>query len=224
LQRDLLQTAFRLANGSPEFRYIHHEVIEESHHSMMFQELVNRTGLKVKGMPGYLKLLAEKVVLPMQKIFPQLFFFFVLGGEDPIDHMQRTELRYGNPPELIKQIMKIHVTEEARHISFARQTLKLTVPDLSKFRRAILSLLVPGLMAIMVRLMVYPSANFRKINSVPFKDYVESIRSPQSRQLLKDAASKPRKLVTELGLMNPVAKIIWEVTGLWDSADKTKEN
>lgn len=216
LQRGLLQAAFRLPNGAPEFRYIHHEVIEESHHSMMFQEFVNRTGLKVKGMPVYLKFLAETVVLPTQKLFPALFFFFVLGGEDPIDHMQRTELKNGNPPELVKQIMKIHVTEEARHISFARQTLKVSVPQLSKLRRGILSVLVPGQMAIMVRLMVYPSSNFRKLNSVPIKEYLKSVRSLDSRQLVKDAASKPRKLATDLGLMNPIAKLVWKATGLFD--------
>jgi hypothetical protein len=216
LQRGLLQAAFRLPNGSPEFRYIHHEVIEESHHSMMFQELVNKTGLPVQGMSRFLKLLAELVVLPIQNIFPSLFFFFVLGGEDPIDHMQRQELKNGNPPELVKQIMKIHVTEEARHISFARQTLKLNVPKLSKFKRILLSFFVPGLMAIMVRLMVYPSKNFRKLNDIPFNEFVESIRSDSSRQLVKDAASKPRKLVKELGLMNPVAKMLWKITGLWD--------
>ena len=59
LQRGLLSYAFRLPNGAPEYRYLHHEIIEESQHSLMFQELVNRSGLPVKGMPLGLRALAS---------------------------------------------------------------------------------------------------------------------------------------------------------------------
>src|SRR5688500_348775 len=34
LQRGLLTWAFRLPNGAREFRYVHHEVIEESQHTL----------------------------------------------------------------------------------------------------------------------------------------------------------------------------------------------
>ena len=39
-------------NGSPEFRYLMHEVTEETHHIQMFQELVNRIGADVPGGGG----------------------------------------------------------------------------------------------------------------------------------------------------------------------------
>src|SRR5438128_4824114 len=38
LQIGLLIYAMRLPNDSAEFRYLHHELVEESHHSMMFYE------------------------------------------------------------------------------------------------------------------------------------------------------------------------------------------
>ena len=47
LKRGLLEYAFRLPDGVPEFRYAYHEVIEEAQHSLMFQEFVNRAGLDV---------------------------------------------------------------------------------------------------------------------------------------------------------------------------------
>ena len=55
LKRGLLEYAFRLPNGSPEFRYVYHEVIEEAQHSLMFQEFVNRTGLDIPGLPWELR-------------------------------------------------------------------------------------------------------------------------------------------------------------------------
>ena len=52
--------------------------------------------------------------------FPELFFIFVLGGEDPIDHLQRETLRSERDLHpLFEMIMRHHVTEEARHLSFA---------------------------------------------------------------------------------------------------------
>jgi hypothetical protein len=52
----------------------------------------------------------------------QLFVLFVLGGKDPIDYVQHLELRAGGrATPLLKRIMRIHVTGEARHhLSFAR--------------------------------------------------------------------------------------------------------
>src|SRR5690606_37718386 len=136
LQRGLLEFAFRLPNGAPEYRYVMHEVIEEGQHSLMFQEFVNRTaaatGFDVPGLDPWMQFGARQVVR-LARTFPELFFLFVLGGEDPIDHIQRESLRtgqYGHP--LVRRISQIHVTEEARHLSFARAYLRCHVPALQR--------------------------------------------------------------------------------------------
>src|SRR5438477_9730969 len=85
LNRGLYTYAFKLPNGSDEFRYAYHEAIEEGHHGMMFQELVNRTGYDIPGIPPVLRRIAPMVVY-LARYFPEAFFFFVLGGEDPIDY------------------------------------------------------------------------------------------------------------------------------------------
>ncbi|WP_457831882.1 diiron oxygenase, partial [Staphylococcus aureus] len=81
------------------------------------------------------------------------FFLFVLGGEDPVDHLQRQQLRRGNGHPLVERIMRIHVTEEARHVSFARNLLKTTVPRMDPVSRAALSVMTPAMFAYMTRLM-----------------------------------------------------------------------
>ncbi|MFQ5514068.1 MAG: diiron oxygenase [Myxococcota bacterium] len=48
LKRGLLEFASRLPEGAAELRYCYHEVIEEAQHSLMFEELVRRTGLEVR--------------------------------------------------------------------------------------------------------------------------------------------------------------------------------
>ncbi|HET7523188.1 MAG TPA: diiron oxygenase, partial [Acidimicrobiales bacterium] len=136
LKQGLLRFAADLPNRSPEFRYCYHELIEEAHHSLMFQEFVNRSGFDARGLSKIDRAGADFVVR-LGRRFPELFFVFVLGGEDPIDHVQRRELRRGGMIHpLLERIMRIHVTEEARHLSFARHYLKRRVPQLGRLRRA----------------------------------------------------------------------------------------
>ncbi len=53
LTRGLLGYALRQPNGSPLFRYLYHESIEESHHSLMFQEFLNRSGVDADMLIGW---------------------------------------------------------------------------------------------------------------------------------------------------------------------------
>src|SRR6059036_1731052 len=167
LQRGLLEFAWTLPNGAPEFRYVYHEVIEEGQHSLMFQEFVNRTGFDVPGL-GFWDRLGARRVIATARVFPDLFFFFVLGGEDPIDHVQRTALRSGRDIHpLLRRIMQIHVTEEARHLCFARHYLKRNVPRLDPVRRLALSVLTPVILAIMAQRMMQPSGQIIRQYGIP---------------------------------------------------------
>jgi hypothetical protein len=219
LQRGLLRYAFQLPNRSPEFRYLHHEIIEESQHTLMFQEFVNRSGLPVRGMPWALRRLAECFVVPLARVFPTLFFLFVLGGEDPVDHLQRRVLADPDTTlhPLVERIMRIHTTEEARHLSFARKYMQRTVPDLGFFRRLHLAIIAPLVLGIMARLMLLPSGDLVRHFAVPGDVVRGANGSRASRQLLKDSVAKTRKLFVELGLITPFSKTLWKAVGLWDA-------
>ena len=233
LQRGLLRHTFALPNGAPEFRYLHHEIIEESQHTLMFQEFVNRSGLPVRGMPWGLRNLAEWFVVPLSRIFPALFFLFVLGGEDPVDHLQRrvlhptgTEGSGGDPGSdsdaddlhpLVGRIMRIHTTEEARHLSFARHYMHRRVPELGFVRRQALALIAPVVLGIMTRVMLWPTGDLIRQGGVPRRVVRRANWSPAGRQLLKDSVSKTRKLFAELGLITPLSKTLWKGVGLWDN-------
>lgn len=214
LKRGLLDFAAALPNGSPEFRYAYHEVIEEAHHSLMFQEFVNRSGLDIPGLPGVVRFAARRVV-GLARRFPELFFFFVLGGEDPIDHVQRTQLRSGRPIHpLLKRIMQIHVTEEARHLCFARHYLKQNVPRLSSFRKWLLAVRTPFLLGGMSQLMMRPSPQIVREYGIPRSVLAEAYRrNPKYQQNTLDALRKVRGLCTELGILKPG---LWKLLGVWD--------
>ena len=144
LIRGLMEYAFWTPNGSPEYRYCLHESVEECNHTMMFQEMVNRIGADVPGMPRMLQvdLAASSRWRPVR--CRSSFFFGVLAGEEPIDHTQKNVLREGKSLHpIMERVMAIHVAEEARHISFAHEYLRKRVPHLPRRKRFWLSLLRP---------------------------------------------------------------------------------
>jgi P-aminobenzoate N-oxygenase AurF len=219
LKRGLLEYAFRLPDGSPEFRYVYHEVIEEAQHSLMFQEFVNRTGLETPGLPWELRLGSRNVV-GLARRFPALFFVFVLGGEDPIDHVQRTVLRSGKEIHpLLERIMRIHVTEEARHLSFARSYLRTNVPKLPSWRRRAMAVQAPLVLATEASVMLRPPRHLVRTYGVPDAVLREAYGpGSQGRQDAKDSLRKVRTLLVELDLVTPPAKRLWRRLGIWAEA------
>ncbi len=215
LQRGLLEYAFWLPNHRPEFRYVHHEITEESQHTLMFQEVIDRSDLDIRGMPWQIKVGSRPIVW-LSRLFPPLFFLFVLGGEDPVDYLQRRQLRTGQNHPAIERIVRIHVTEEARHISFARHYLKRTVPRLGFLRQRVLGFTAPFLFGTMSRLMCFPSSSLVRTYDVPRSELRKQLRSNTGRQLLRDSVAKPRKLCAELGLINPIERQMWRMMGVWD--------
>lgn len=214
LKRGLLEFASALPNGSAEFRYAYHEVIEEAQHALMFQEFVNRSGLDAKGL-GPLDRLGARVVIHLGRWFPELFFVFVLGGEDPIDHVQRQALRRDDLHPLIERIMRIHVTEEARHLSFARHYLKRTVPGLGPVRSAVLAVGAPTILAGMAQLMLKPSPQLVARYEIPPAVIAAAYTdNPDHRTATAESLRKVRSLCEELGLLRRPFGRLWRSFGL----------
>jgi hypothetical protein len=207
--------SFWVPNGSPEYRYCTHEAIEEGNHTLMFQEMVNRIGVDVPGMPRLLRWLSPLIPLVAGPL-PIPFFFGVLAGEEPIDHTQKAVLReVGDGKELhpiMEKVMAIHVAEEARHISFAHEYLRKRLPYLNRRQRLLLSVNVPLIMRILCQAILVPPRSFFREYGIPREVRKELFfRSPQSRKWLQDMFGDVRMLCADTGLMNPLATLIWRL-------------
>lgn len=215
LKRGLLVYADGLPNGAPEFRYAYHEIIEEAQHSLMFQEFVNRSGFDAAGL-GRLDRFGAEIVIKLARRFPALFFVFVLGGEDPIDHVQRRALRRGDELHpLLARICRIHVTEEARHLSFARHYLKRTVPTLGLGQRTVLSVGAPVILAVMSQLMLRPSGQIVARHGIPSDVLAAAYtHNPEHRSRTQESLAKVASLCDELGLRRPPFGVLWRALGL----------
>lgn len=143
LSRGLLEFASTLPNRNPAYRYALHEVIEESNHSLMFQQFVDLSGCDPQSVPPLMRWIDRRVVR-LGASFPELFFVFVLAGEIFVDFENRARLRRRHQLHpLVARILQIHVTEEARHVCFAQRYLQERLPQLSFARRRLLRAVLP---------------------------------------------------------------------------------
>jgi hypothetical protein len=215
LQRGLLAYVMGLPHGAPEFRYAHHELIEESQHTLMFQEFINRSGLPVKGMPWKLVRLIELAGPKVVRRSPIMFFIGVLGGEEPIDNQQKRLLGAEQPMHpLLERIMRIHVTEEARHLSFARQVISRDAPRLNRAQRRIVAFLAPLALGVLTRVMLRPPKDMIRYFKIPKDVVAEAYAAPEAKRIASESVARTRRLLAEVGLMNRNSRRVWKAMGI----------
>lgn len=214
LSQGLLRFALSRSEHSLEQRYAYHELIEESHHSMMFAEFVRRTGFEIRGLARVWMRL-DRFVVALGERFPELFFVFVLGGEDPIDHAQRVTLAARDDLHpLLKRMTQIHITEEARHLCFARSYLREHVPELTPKKRAALAVAAPAVLRLTAELMLRPSPSLVREFNIPKAVVDEAFtHNVAYRALTFESLAKVRALMDELGLVTPRTARWWKTIG-----------
>jgi hypothetical protein len=150
------------------------------------------------------------------RVFPELFFFFVLGGEEPIDFAQKQTIKSGRPLHpLVKRIMQIHITEEARHLCFARNYLQRAVPALSAFKKWRLRLAIPVLLGTMARMMLQPSSAMIARYQIPASVIREAYdANPDHKKRVRASLASVAKLAIELDLLRSRDIWLWRRQGL----------
>ena len=215
LIRALMHYAISLPNGSPEFRYCLHEMTEECNHIQMFQELVNRSDTDVPGMRTWFRVTSPVIGL-LAGYVPVTLMIGILAGEEPIDHYQKQILREGGEmPPAVLRAMEIHIAEEARHISFAGEFLRLRVPRLGRVERAVISVAFPAIMRVLAGEIMTPPRAFQRRFGIPDDAFREAFwASPKSREIMASYFGDMRALAAEIGLMNRVSQHVWKRLGI----------
>ena len=112
--------------------------------------------------------------------------------------------------------MRIHVTEEAHHLSFARHYLKRTIPTLGPLRRAEVAVGAPAVLAVMAQMMLRPSPQLVRRYDIPNAVISEAFtHNPTHHAEALASMGKLRRLWVELGLAGPAYRRLWNWLGLW---------
>lgn len=176
--RGLLEFADTLENRDPERRYALHEVIEECQHSLMFQELIDRSGADPQPVTR-LEAFIDRRIARSGATFPELFFFAAWAGEQFIDAENRAQLRTASHP-LVRRVLQIHITEEARHVRFVQLSLEQRVPRLSPAKRRFLRWVLPTMLRDAQRMMLSPTPSLQRRFGIP-RAVMQECYGPTSR-------------------------------------------
>jgi hypothetical protein len=208
------QFLLRLPNGNPEFRYLMHELTEETHHIQMFQEFTNRVCPAVHGAPEWLVRGIPRIGRLGER-FPALFFAIVLAGEEPIDHVQKSILRTGGHHPLLNRIMQIHIAEEARHIGFAHAWLEEHADELAPTRRWLLGVLTPLVMRLGADAILIPSRADREAMGIP-EVVVREVwgAGADAEKFRRDLFADVRMLFDDIGLRGRTTRWAWRALGI----------
>ncbi len=212
----LLQLASTMGDDNPEHRYAMHELIEEAQHILMFREFIRRTGLRVQGLRPW-ELLASRRVPRIGRVRPEQFFLHVLAGELPIDYVQRQTLARG--PQLhplLSRVLRIHVTEEARHVSFATSFLRERVPRLGRAARLGLAVKTPFILRTTAESILRPTERLIREQCIPRAVVCEAYgQGALHLRNRTEGLRTIRELCAELGLIPRPMVPVWRALGIW---------
>jgi hypothetical protein len=211
LMRMLLKMAYeRHRPESRHVQYAYTEVADECRHSLMFIRLIETVGGRPYGRPGYLNTLGRHVPLMLQGA---PMWVGTLMGEEIVDVMQREMIRDDRVQPLVKQVSRIHVIEEARHVKYAREALARRMPRAGRFERERARLTAAESAVIVSEFMVNPAVYRRAGLPDPEAARQAAKRNPHHIEVKRRAAAKVVPFFDELGLMSGVMMRRWRLSG-----------
>lgn len=140
-----------------EMKYRLHELREEAGHSLMFLELMERSGLSLPPRPRTQRL-ADRLGrwAPLESL---LFWMAMVIGEEVPDRLNRYVRRHSTGiSQPILEICTLHIIDEARHIAYAREALEARLRTASSLHRRALRPLMQRLLKSFVQTFYYPEA------------------------------------------------------------------
>jgi hypothetical protein len=153
LMQVLLKDVYRSDPTDPRTHFLLTEIADECRHSTMFGRAIGAHGVPAYGPRPQIRRLA--------KIFPLIArgagaYASILIGEEPVDRWQREQMNDGRIQPLIRMVSRIHVLEEARHVTFAREELEKSVARMGRTERLFQQTVTAQAAFVMMRSLVHP--------------------------------------------------------------------
>lgn len=138
-------------------RYLH-EIREEAGHSLMFLELMTRSGVAIPDARAHRPRLAQQVGrhAPADGL---LFWATVLAGEElpnRMNAMVRAGIEQSTVSAVVYRMVDLHMRDEARHIAHARATVEALAREASPLRKRLASAALGVVIDQFVRCVFFP--------------------------------------------------------------------
>jgi hypothetical protein len=135
----------------------------------------------------------------------------ILAVEELLDSMNRATMRDERVHPTSRAMAKLHVLEEARHVSFAKTYLAESWATLDANARRVVIEAAPVLVSVVAELSVDPAV----YDELGIADGAEIARAnPHHRQVIVAGLAKLTAFLTDIGVIDDASVEAWTALGL----------
>ena len=202
----------KVMHQDPTSRATHYELTElgdETRHMVMFGKAIEHVGAKPVQPRWYQRVIINALPLGFKG---SVLWVVALIGEEIFDSLQRQMMDDPELQPMVQRLMRIHVTEEARHIQFARDGLRKRAPNMRRLNRLWISNL-NGVGGLFFRYLFTNKVPYYRVG-LDARPARHIARTSQHRHEVQVAGFAPlAAFLEEVGLMGPIARRLWRRTG-----------
>ena len=187
-------------NGDPTTSHVQYaltEIADECRHSTMFGRAIASFGAPAYGPRKSVHRLGR--LLPIIGYGPALYGS-VLVVEEILDRLQREAMVDENLQPMIRMVNRIHVLEEARHVTFARQEVVSGMPKLSKlelfYQRWLIAVVAHHVTHTLINPQVYTAVGLN-----PEEAWSVAMHNPHYQESLRWAGERIMSFLKDAGLV-----------------------
>lgn len=210
LMQVLLREAYDGDPRSSRVQWALTEVGDETRHSVMFGKAIATLGVPAYG-PRPEALRAGRLA-PIA-LRGASSYAAILIGEEPVDRLQRETARDERVQPLVRMISRIHVVEEARHVTFAREELAAATRSLRPAARRWHQNLTARIGYVTMRSLVHPQV-YAAVGLDPQEARREALGNEHYRATIAWTGEKVLPFLDECGLVSPKDRRIWRASFL----------
>jgi hypothetical protein len=202
----------KIMHQYPTSRAVHYELTEmgdETRHMVMFGKAIERVGAKPVWPRWWHRVIINALPLGFKG---SVLWGAALIGEEIFDSLQRQMMDDDELQPMVQRLMRIHVTEEARHIQFARDGLRKRTPTMGRFTRLWVSNL-SGIGGYLFRYLFTNKIPYRRGGRDADRAQHLARTSPHRHEVHVSGFAPLAAFLEEVGLMGPISRRMWRRSG-----------
>jgi hypothetical protein len=205
LMQMLLKQVYKHDPTTDHVHYMLAEIADECRHSTMFGKACKRFGVRPYGPRNFVRQLAK--VLPALGKGPSAYAA-ILVAEEVLDRMQRENTADETLQPLIRMVNRIHVLEEARHVTFARQEVAQGMANAGWLARQYHQLLT-AIVSYFVALSLINPEVYRAVGLDPRKARKAAKANPHFQATMAYWGEKIMAFLGEANLVGGPGMVLW---------------
>jgi hypothetical protein len=187
-------------NGDPTTNHVQYaltEIADECRHSTMFGKAIEHFGVPAYGPTPFLH---GRAKLLQHIAYGPAMYGAVLVVEEVLDRLQREAMADESLQPLIRMVNRIHVLEEARHVTFARQEVARGMSKLGRAELVYQRWLIAYVACQVTNSLINPNV-YRAVGLDPREAREVARRNPHFQESMRWSGERIMSFLTDAGLV-----------------------